>query len=170
VTTSTVAWSSLSLDDQSVEREPAPIGLAIEAIGVVAPVVALGVATETGQMEVPENIDEVGWYRFGPTPGQAGSSVLAAHVDMYGEGPGVFFNLDLLTAGDRIEVRFADGEVSTFLVTTTERVAKASLAVDELFATEGRPTLRLITCGGGFNRTTRAYDDNIVVTAEPEVP
>jgi len=34
-----------------------------------------------------------------------------------------------------------------------------------LFARTGQPRLTLITCGGAFNRTTRSYDNNIVVTA-----
>jgi len=169
-TTSTLAWSSLSLDDEVVVQGPQPTAIEIEAIGVTAPVVALGVVSETGQMEVPDSVDDVGWYEFGPSPGQPGSSVLAAHVDIYGEGPGVFFNLDQLVPGDRIEVLFDEGATSTFVVTSTERVAKAGLAVDSIFAPAGEPVLRLVTCGGGFDRSSRTYNDNVIVTAEPEMP
>lgn len=170
VTTSTLAWASLRVDQEVVVERPQPTTLEIDAIGVVAPVVALGVAPDTGQMEVPDNVDEVGWYQFGPSPGQPGSSVLAAHVDLYGEGPGVFFNLDRLVPGDRIEVHFDAGTTTTFVVTSTERVAKGGLAVDSIFAPGGEPVLRLVTCGGGFDRSSRTYNDNVIVTAQPEVP
>ena len=110
-TVTTLEWSSLSIDNDVVVEGPAPTALQIEAIGVTAPVIPLGVVADTGQMEVPDNVDEVGWYRFGPSPGQPGSSVLAAHVDLYREGPGVFYNLDRLmpatasTSFSRLEIR-----------------------------------------------------------------
>lgn len=169
-TVTTLEWSSLSIDDDVVVEQPAPTALQIEAIGVMAPVIPLGVVAETGEMEVPANIDEVGWYRFGPSPGQPGSSVLAAHVDAYGEGPGIFYNLDRLLPGDTINVQFEGGETTTFVVTSSERVPKGGLAVESIFAQDGAPVLRLITCGGGFNYTSRSYDDNVVVTAQPEAP
>ncbi len=166
----TLEWSSLSIDNDVVGEEPAPTALQIEAIGVTAPVIPLGVVAETGQMEVPDNVDEVGWYRFGPSPGQPGSSVLAAHVDLYGEGPGVFYNLDRLLPGDSINVLFEGGETTTFVVTSSERVPKGGLAVESIFAQDGQPVLTLITCGGAFNYSSRTYDDNVVVTAQPESP
>lgn len=170
VTASTLAWASVRLDDEVLPEAPKPIGVAIAAIGINAPIVGLGVMPDTRQMEVPENVDEVGWYRHGPSPGRPGSSVLAAHVDMYGEGPGVFFHLDRITRGDRIEVVFDDETTMTFVVTATERVPKGGLDIDSIFASDGQPLLRLVTCGGGFNRTIRSYDDNVVVTAQPEDP
>ena len=169
-TVTTLEWSSLSIDNDVVGEEPAPTALEIEAIGVTAPVIPLGVVAETGQMEVPDNVDEVGWYRFGPSPGQPGSSVLAAHVDLYGEGPGVFYNLDRLLPGDSIHVLFEGGETTTFVVTSSQRVPKGGLAVESIFAQDGEPVLTLITCGGAFNYSSRTYDDNVVVTAQPESP
>ena len=169
-TVTTLEWSSLSIDNDVVVEEPAPTTLQIEAIGVTAPVIPLGVVADTGQMEVPDNVDEVGWYRFGPTPGQPGSSVLAAHVDLYGEGPGVFYNLDRLLPGDSISVLFEGGETTTFVVTSSERVPKGGLAVESIFSQDGEPVLTLITCGGAFNYSSRTYDDNVVVTAQLESP
>ena len=53
---------------------------------------------------VDRDVDEVGWYRYGPTPGDNGSAVLSAHVDSRSQGPGVFFRLGTLTPGDFVEV------------------------------------------------------------------
>jgi sortase (surface protein transpeptidase) len=143
----------------------APSHQAISALSIEAPVVPLGVDAATGDMEVPDNIDEVGWYRFGPVPGGSGSAVLAAHVDLAGEGPGVFYYLDRLGNGDEIEIAMTDGSSLRFLVTDTKRVPKVNLDLDSLFDPEGDPLLRLVTCGGAFDRATRSYQDNIVVTA-----
>lgn len=169
-TTSTVPWASVRLDDEQPIEAVIPVRIEITAIDLEAPILPLGVVVETGQMEVPENVDEVGWYRFGPAPGRPGSAVLAAHVDMAGEGPGVFFHLDRLRIGDQVNVAFDDGTTSAFVVSHAERVPKGELNFDSLFSPGGEPLLRLITCGGSFNRTIRSYDDNIVITAHPLRP
>ena len=170
ITTSTVPWASVRLDDEKLAAPAIPVRIEIVVIDLVAPVLPLGVVSETGEMEVPEDVDEVGWYRYGPAPGWPGSAVLAAHVDMAGEGPGVFFHLDRLRVGDRINVDFDDGSTSTFLVSNAERVPKGELNFDSVFSPVGQPLLRLVTCGGSFNRTSRSYDDNVVITAHPMRP
>lgn len=60
VTTSTVAWASVRLEDDVPLITPKPVRIVIAAIGVDASVEALGVMPDSGQMEVPENVDEVG--------------------------------------------------------------------------------------------------------------
>ena len=169
-TTSTVAWASVRLADEQLIEVAVPVRLAIDAIDIDARVLPLGVKSGTGQMEVPENVDEVGWYRYGSAPGWPGSAVFAAHVDMAGKGPGVFFHLDRLRMGDPIDVDFDDGTTLTFVVSHAERVPKGELDFDSIFSTSGEPLLRLVTCGGGFNRTSRSYEDNVVITANPLRP
>jgi hypothetical protein len=44
---------------------------------------------------------------------------------------------------------------------------KEELPFDRIFAKAGDPILTLITCGGTFDRSLNAYDDNIVVYATP---
>jgi LPXTG-site transpeptidase (sortase) family protein len=142
-----------------------PVSLDIPAIGVTGgPVIAVGVEPN-GEMEVPP-ADEVGWYRFGPTPGQAGATVLAAHVAFDGRN-GIFVRLDELSPGDEVTVGLADGTTATYVVETTRQFPKDGLPDDELFAREGPETLVLITCGGRFDTDARSYEDNIVVTATP---
>jgi sortase (surface protein transpeptidase) len=169
-TTSTVHWASVRIEDDKPAETSIPVRIEIAAIALEAPILPLGVAAETGQMEVPENVDEVGWYRYGPAPGWPGSAVLAAHVDMAGEGPGAFFHLDRLRTGDRISVAFEEGTTSNFAVLLAEQVPKGELNFDSVFSSAGQPLLRLVTCGGAFNRSTRTYDDNLVITAHPLRP
>lgn len=144
---------------------PAPIGLVIESIGISsAPVIDVGVESN-GEMEIP-GASQVGWYRFGPSPGEPGSSVLAAHIAFNGRD-GVFRDLDDIEVGAILEISYDDGSSQRFHVTETAQYAKDGLPVDRIFAKEGAPELTLITCGGDFNRSLRSYSDNVVAYAEP---
>ncbi len=146
----------------------APVGLAIGGLGIDAHVTPAGVDRATGQMAVPDNVDDVAWYEYGPTPGDPGSAVLAAHVDLESQGPGVFFELRSLEPGDIVTVSYEDGTQRRFTVEARVIYDKSELPLDAIFAREGDPVLTLITCGGDFNWTERSYDANVVVYAVPE--
>ncbi len=130
-----------------------------------AAVAALGIDPYTDQMEVPANVSEVGWYRHGPVPGESGSSVMAAHVDLSGPGRGVFWSLGELEPGERIIVDYADGTTAEFTVEARNTYLKTDLPVEAIFSRGGTPVLTLVTCGGGFNTTIGRYDSNVVVYA-----
>ena len=118
-------------------------------------------------MEVPAATD-VGWYRFGPAPGAAGSAVLAAHVDYDGRR-GVFFELRQLQPGARVEVTLADGSVQVYEVAGRRaQIPKGDLAATPASSTAPvPPRLALITCGGSFDAGARSYRDNVVAYAVP---
>jgi len=156
---------SLLVDLDSGDR-PTPVRLRIESLEIDAPIDAHGVDSQ-GRMDVPDNVTNVGWYRFGPTPGEAGSAVLAAHVDLAGPGRGLFFDLDRLEEGDRIQVVLSDERTLEFEVTAQTTYLKSELPLDLIFSREGSPVLTLVTCGGGFSRSARSYDSNVVVYAVP---
>lgn len=156
-----------ALFDPAAATRPAPsppVGVTIAALGIRdAPVLAVGVRDD-GELEVP-GADDVGWYRYGPRPGDPGSAMLAAHVAFNGED-GVFRHLTRLGVGEVVDVRFADGTVRSFRVTGREQHAKEALPSD-VWAVDGPPRLALVTCGGTFDRTASSYRDNVVVYAEP---
>jgi sortase (surface protein transpeptidase) len=139
-----------------------PARIRIAAIGVDAPLVGVGLL-DNGEMEVPDP-GLAGWYDLGPVPGAAGPSVIAAHVDSY-EGPDVFFRLRELEPGDEIEVHGADGDVAVFTVEHSEQELKYELPADRIWNDTTEPVLRLITCGGEFDRSRRSYRSNIIVYA-----
>jgi len=142
-----------------------PARITIASLGVDAPIDPVGLE-RNGSMEVP-GATETGWYRYGPRPGSdAGSAVIAAHVDFNGVR-GVFFDLRKLGAGAEIDVTDDAGTVRRFMVSERFQVGKRALPVDELFRPDGTPVLTLITCGGGFDERHRTYDDNIVIRATP---
>lgn len=145
----------------------APVRIELPSLGVDAVVVPVGVDS-AGLMEVPEDVDTVGWYRFGPAPGAAaGSSVLSGHVDDYRQGPGVFSGIGDLGPGDVVRVVDESGVTREFTVLSREQWNKGEVPLDRLFDRAGSSRLVLITCGGSFNSSTLGYDDNIAITAVP---
>lgn len=139
-----------------------PTRIRIPAIDVDARVVDLDL--RGAEPEVPENFGDTGWYSQTRLPGEIGPSVIAGHVDSV-DGPAVFARLSLLEPGDEIIVADSDGEERSFVVVDTGQYPKTNLP-DEVFGF-GRPVpeLRLITCGGTFDRSIRHYVDNFVVYA-----
>ncbi|MGD2043311.1 MAG: class F sortase [Acidimicrobiia bacterium] len=154
------------LADLRPDVGPTPVGLTIEKLGIDAPVGEYGVDNQ-GRMDVPDNITEVGWYKFGPSPGEDGSAVLAAHVDLAGPGKGLFYDLDELEPGDMVTVSYSDGVAADFEVFARSTYLKTELPLDTIFSRTGQPVLTLVTCGGGFSRSANSYDSNVVVYAVP---
>jgi hypothetical protein len=145
----------------------APLALTIPAIGVTSSLLRLG-QTARGVLEVPppgSHYDQAGWYRYSPTPGSLGPSIIAGHVDSARAGPSVFFRLGRLHPKDTILVKRADGLTAVFTVDAVGRYPKTRFPTELVYGNTNRAALRLITCGGPFDRRTRNYLDNIVVFA-----
>ena len=143
-----------------------PVGLRIPALDQHAPINPAGVE-DNGEMEVPDNVTDVAWYKYGSAPGNAGSAVLAAHVDLAGQGPGVFFELRDLEPGSVIYIDFDDGTTEAYVAEARAIYDKEDLPTEAIFSRDGPPVLTLVTCGGGFNQRLRRYDSNVVVYAVP---
>lgn len=141
-----------------------PTGVRIPAIDLDSDLVGLGL-DEQGRMEVPPGAFPAGWYTGAPTPGELGPAVLAGHVD-YGGVAGVFSRLRELRPGDAVEVTRQDGTTVVFRVTRVEQHAKDAFPTAAVYGDLDHAGLRLITCGGAFDRRARSYEDNIVVFAE----
>jgi sortase (surface protein transpeptidase) len=138
-----------------------PVTLRIPAIGLDVPVGELGLNPD-GTIEVPASFTEPGWYRLGPSPGQAGSAVILGHVDSY-LGPAVFFRLRSLRPGDLVEVTLADGVIVQFVVRSVAEYLKADFPDRLVYGPHGYSALQLVTCGGVFDTATRHYLSNVVV-------
>jgi hypothetical protein len=141
-----------------------PHRIVIPSIGVDADVIDLGLQPD-GTMEVPTDFAQTGWFTPGPRPGRVGPAVIAGHVDSR-DGPAVFVDLADLEVGAHIEVHDDDGQVATFAVREQEQVAKDEFPTDRVYGGTPGSELRLITCGGIFDRSIGHYDDNIIVYAE----
>jgi sortase (surface protein transpeptidase) len=140
-----------------------PTHLRIPSIDVSATVTSLGIHADQ-TVEVPANPEEVGWYRLGARPGQAGSAVLLGHVDST-KGPAVFYRLRALTRGDEVDVQRTDGSVVRFEVTSIATYANEDFPAQKVYRPTGRPGLALVTCGGRYDAAHGGYQANVVVFA-----
>jgi sortase (surface protein transpeptidase) len=118
-----------------------------------------------GSVAVPNRTDVAGWYERGPRPGQAGPAVILGHVDS-STGPGVFINLGTVRRGAVVRVDRADGTTVSFRITRLARVPKTRFPTDLVYAPTLDPTLRLVTCGGSFDRAQGSYRDNVIAFAD----
>lgn len=142
----------------------APLRVSIPAIGVDAAVVGWGL-TRDGALDVPPGAFPAGWFTGAPTPGELGPAIIAGHVD-WGGSEGVFYDLRDLGIGDMVSVARADKTTAVFRVTRAEHFPKDDFPTDLVYGNLTYAGLRLITCGGSFDRGERSYVDNIVVFAE----
>ncbi|MFF5024417.1 class F sortase [Streptomyces collinus] len=147
----------------ALEPSP-PTRIRIPAIRVNAPLMGLAL-TPSGSLDVPpaEKKNLAGWYEAGTTPGETGTAVVAGHVDNT-EGPAVFYDLGALRRGAVIEVDRQDGTVAVFTVDAVEVYSARAFPDDKVYGAAARPELRVITCGGGYSKTT-GYQGNVVVFA-----
>ncbi|MFI6444652.1 class F sortase [Kitasatospora sp. NPDC050543] len=156
-----------------VKRGPAlarsvPTRLKIPQIVVDAPFTELTLDA-AGALNPPpaDNKNLVGWYRGGPTPGERGSAVVAGHVDTK-TGPAVFLFLNMLKPGSKVEITRADKTVAVFSVDSVETFAKDTFPDQKVYGDTGEAQLRLITCGGVYDKKRKDYLDNVVVFAHLE--
>jgi len=140
-----------------------PVRLEIRRLGVATALERLGRAPDR-TVEVPSDWDVAGWYAEGPRPGDPGSAVVLGHVDSR-SGPAVFYRLDELRPGDRVEVVRADGSRARFRVDRTELYDKSRFPTAEVYYPTLTPMLRLVTCGGRFDPATGHYRANVIVFA-----
>ena len=147
-----------------------PVTLDIPAIKVHSRVIGVGLRSD-GTVEVPplEKDSPAGWYRYLATPGERGPAVILGHVDTAGSGPAVFYRLGQLRRGDRIRVTRKDGSVVVFAVRSVNRVPKSNFPSAAVYGPTRAAELRLVTCGGDFDRSRRSYQDNIIVFATAAV-
>ncbi|MFJ8884954.1 class F sortase [Streptomyces sp. NPDC102402] len=142
-----------------------PERISIKSIAVDAPFTPLSIGS-SGQLEAPPSNDAnlVGWFKNGATPGERGTSVVAGHVDTK-TGPAVFLLLSTLKAGNTVDITREDGVVATFEVDSVETFSKADFPSKRVYADNGTAQLRLITCGGVYDKKKKDYEDNVVVFA-----
>jgi sortase (surface protein transpeptidase) len=147
----------------TLARVSPPVHIRIPAIGVSAAVVRLGLNRD-GTLQVPGDYDVTGWFTGGPAPGATGPAVIAGHIDSK-RGPAVFYRLRELRPGQEITVGRSDGSSVRFAVDGVAQYPKHAFPTAAVFGPSPEPLLRLITCGGVFDRSQRSYRDNVVVTA-----
>lgn len=178
--TGTPARSANTVQDQAVLAPPGvplvgsgpvmagyaqPTELRIAAIKVRTRLVDL-VLDANGTLTAPTDYQTAGWFAAGPTPGEAGGppAIIAGHIDSM-TGPAVFYRLHQLKRGNIVEVRSLNGTVRHFTVYKLADYAKRAFPAAQVYAPSRHAELRLITCGGRFNRHKASYESNLVAYA-----
>jgi LPXTG-site transpeptidase (sortase) family protein len=153
--------------EAAFERPPPdrPTKVRIASIGVDATIIDLGLNPDR-TLEVPEDIRLTGWWTGRSVPGEDGPSIVVGHIDSAAQGAGVFFRLRELDVGDVIHVERSDGSIAEFRVTETELVLKDEFPTEKVYGSTEGSQLRLITCGGSFDRSAGSYLGNLIVYAE----
>ncbi len=146
----------------------APSRLLIPAIGVNAPIGAVGLAAD-GSMDVPKRPADTAWYALGPRPGEVGSAVIAGHVSWMYSAHAVFAKLHTLKPGDIITVQAGDGKSTSFVVRGIREYDAAADATEVFFSTDGKAHLNLVTCSGTWDQSERQYTERLVVFADEVV-
>ncbi|MCY4456037.1 MAG: class F sortase, partial [Chloroflexi bacterium] len=163
------------------EAPDATLGrLRIPVLGVDAP---LGQRYVSAAMPNPTGPGDVVWYDFsewdglGGVPGGGANAVFSGHVDYnfpiswaeaYYRGEGVFYDLQLLSPGDVIEVEVG-GKVLQYAVMWTRQVKaddSDNVWLPILTGDVAKDSITLITCGGDFDTATKTYADRFIVRAE----
>ncbi|MFF5724296.1 class F sortase [[Kitasatospora] papulosa] len=141
-----------------------PLRLRIPAIKVDAPMTKLALNAAGALVPPPDNNPVLaGWYAGGTVPGAVGTAVTAGHVDT-SLGPGVFQRLGAVRRGATVEIVRADGRTAVFTVYAVEVYGKKAFPDRRVYGPSARPEIRVITCGGDYDRKT-GYQDNVVVFA-----
>lgn len=141
-----------------------PQRMTIPRINLSTSVVPVGLQPD-GTLAAPGDFALAGWYAGGTAPGAPGPSVIVGHVDSH-RGPAVFFRLRELAAGQSILIETGNNATFTFIVERIEQHPKDRFPTTEVYGSTNQRALRLITCGGEFDRTAGSYRDNIVVFAK----
>ncbi|RJL23567.1 class F sortase [Bailinhaonella thermotolerans] len=156
-------WAVTSGPDTLDAPPVAPERLEIPSLKVDAELMLLGFDDE-GDIELPpyEKPEVAGWFEHSVVPGDKGASVIIGHVDTRTE-PAVFYDLKRVKKGASLRITRSDGKVASYRVESVESVDKDRFPVEKVYSAPG---LRLVTCGGGFDRARHEYKENVIVYAK----
>lgn len=137
--------------------------MTIPGINLSAGIVPVGLQSD-GSLAAPGDFSVAGWYTGGVAPGEPGPAVIVGHVDSH-LGPAVFFRLHELVPGQSVVIETVNDATLTFIVERIEQHSRDRFPTAEVYGATNQRALRLITCGGEFDRSVGSYRDNIVVFA-----
>jgi sortase (surface protein transpeptidase) len=139
----------------------------VPSLGITAPVTARGL-DGAGAVDPPPYAmpHAVGWYGDGAQPGAAGTALFVGHVDTETK-PAVFYSLSSAKPGAKVRVTRSDRSVAEFTIDDVQVFSRERFDAKKVYGPreKSRAELRLITCGGTFDRKAGAYTANVVVSA-----
>ncbi|MGJ9411238.1 class F sortase [Aeromicrobium sp. CF4.19] len=143
-----------------------PVRVRIDAIDVDESVIDLGIA-DSGELDVPQDPADVGWFTGGGRPGGTGPTVIVGHLDST-TGPAVFARVPQLAPGDTVTVTTQDeGDVEYTVSAVEDFPQQGGFPTERVFGATADDELRLITCTGPYDQQAGRYTENRVVFAQP---
>lgn len=142
-----------------------PKVLRIPKLSVVAKVESVGL-DQQGKMDVPKEVADVGWYKLGFKPGEHGSAVMDGYLDTKTGAPAIFYNISQLLLEDEIIVEDEEGKEFKFRVIKKASYPYNGFPLQEVFASNGKARLNLITCVGEWDKSSQNYSQRMVVYSE----
>lgn len=144
-----------------------PVNLKIPKININTTIETVGI-TSYGEMETPENFDNVAWFNLGPRPGEKGTSIIDGHFGFKNNLPAVFNNLKEIKKGDKIYIEDEFGIVTTFIVREIKNYNLTENTFDIFNSKDKNSHLNIITCDGVWNKLTKQYSERLVVFTDKE--
>lgn len=141
-----------------------PAYFSIDRLGVYAPIQPVGIVA--GAMDVPDTANHVGWYQYGPRPGDIGSAVVAGHVNWNGGEAAIFSSLHTIQIGDTVEVFDSTGKTASFAVTHIKEYPIDADTTEVFSSGEGTRQLNIITCSGPWDPILKTHSLRLVVFTE----
>src|SRR5690606_20092260 len=147
----------------------------IPSIGVDAAIIKVGLKGEGERkyMETPPGGENLaGWYspklpkgeKPFPRPGEVGAAVIAGHVDSKA-GADVLYRHKEHQRSAAILVTDKHNGAYRFKGEDKGHADKDHLPTDKIWNDPTYAALRLITCGGSFDKVTGHYRDNVTIFA-----
>ena len=146
----------------------APGTLSLGPLGVTAPI--LDATVPNGVLTPPLDVNQVGkWVDGAGLDADAGTVLIAGHVNMIGQGNGALFNLSRMRTGEYVHTSDAQGAITAWRVTSVvDRPKTNGIEESVLDGTEGPRRLAVVTCGGDLEFTNGVgdYEDNVYLYAD----
>ncbi len=138
--------------------------LVIPTLEINAGIETIGINTK-GNISAPSTFQTVGWYRYGPKPGNPGVALIDGHVNNGLGLAGVFVNLYKIKVGDDIYVAPVKGEKLHFVVEEVS-ILDYSARLSDILQKEGKiPQLALVTCSGDWIPGQKTYNKRLIILA-----
>lgn len=137
----------------------------IPSLNVNSRVFSVGV-TSNGNIDTPQNVNDLAWYDGSAKPGQPGQ----VFVDGHAEKSGALAGVANLRAGDTITLQSGSGATFNYRVTSSEKVASAKVDMSKALNTpDGADKgLTIMAATGEFNYRTNDTPERFVVYAVQE--
>lgn len=143
----------------------APWSISIPEYGIWAGLVPMGAIN--GEIQIA-NSGEATWYNeSAPIGSDAGTTIIAGHVNYANAAPTVFWNLGTVQAGSVIYLTGDDGVAHTYIAESVAQYNKHNLP-SSLFTLEGAPMVAIMTCTNlSYDNSTGlwGFPDNVVLMA-----